>query len=213
MSLLLIASYWLVFVKLGFTNPCGRCSNLLCTCAVSTCSNYSWVSSPYFRSQLSSACLTSELAARSPVRSTVTKRSTTQKSNNSPSRRRACEELTERVEGLAQQILDHLADNPATFPPVTSERGRTGRGSGRSNRARRSVSFSNICGCPGDQCISGPGAGHPPPAYSFTPARDSRNTGIPQESLGHREGLLQPSAGQGWWVTTQQGQVFSRPRC
>ena len=108
-----------------------------------------------------------------------------QKSNNSPSRRRAREELTERVEGLAQQILDHLADNPATFSPATSERGRTGRGSGRSNRARRSVSFSNICGCPGDQCTSGPGARHPPMAYSdldpyaeaFTPARDSRNTG------------------------------------
>jgi hypothetical protein len=105
------------------------------------------------------------------------------KSTNSPSRRRAREELTERVEGLAQQILDHLADNPQTFPPVTSERGRS-RGSGRSNRARRSVSFSNICGCTGTQCTSGPGARHPPPAYSdldpraevFTPARGSRNT-------------------------------------
>ena len=133
----------------------------------------------------------------------------------SSNRRRAREELTERVEGLAQQILDHIADNPHPLPPAravrgrNSERTRTGRNSGRS------VSFSNICGCPGTACSSGPEARHPPAyselnpsAQSFTPARqDSRNTA---RRYNPREGHLLVCVAQGCTVLIPTGQIISR---
>ena len=95
--------------------------------------------------------------------------------------RRARAELTSRVEGLAQEILDHIASNPQ--PPTRAGRGRTPSRS-RTGPSNRSVSFSSICGCPGIGCTSGLGAQHPPAyselnpaAPSFTPARpQSRNT-------------------------------------
>ena len=100
---------------------------------------------------------------------------------NRADNRRARAELTNRVEGLAQEILDHIASNPQ---PST----RAGRGRAPSRPSAgpssRSVSFSSICGCPGIGCTSGLGAQHPPAyselnpaAPSFTPARpQSRNT-------------------------------------
>ena len=105
--------------------------------------------------------------------------------------RRARSELTNRVEGLAQQILDHIASNPQ--PAARADRGhpqpvhRAGRGRAPSRSftgpGPRSVSFSSVCGCPGLGCTSGPGAYHPPAyselnptAPSFTPAHPrSRN--------------------------------------
>jgi hypothetical protein len=102
--------------------------------------------------------------------------------NRTDDTRRARAELTTRVEGLAQEILDHIASNPQ--PPARAVRGRTPSRSRTGPSARRSVSFSSICGCPGIGCSSGPGAQHPPAyselnpaAPSFTPARShSRNT-------------------------------------
>jgi hypothetical protein len=102
--------------------------------------------------------------------------------NRTDDTRRARAELTTRVEGLAQEILDHIASNP--LPPARARRGRTPSRTRTGPSSRRSVSFSNICGCPGTACSSGPGAEHPPAyselnpsAPSFTPARsNSRNT-------------------------------------
>ena len=102
---------------------------------------------------------------------------------NLPSNRRSArQELTERVEGLAQEILDHLASNN-----LASSAPARGRNSQRARVARggRSVSFSNICACPGPNCTSRPPASHPPAyselnpqAHTFTPAahETSRNT-------------------------------------
>ena len=105
--------------------------------------------------------------------------------------RRAHSEQTNRVEGLAQQILDHLASNPQ--PAARAGRGhprpaaRAGRGRAPSRPftgpGPRSVSFSSVCGCPGLGCTSGPSTHHPPAyselnptAPSFTPAHPrSRN--------------------------------------
>ena len=105
--------------------------------------------------------------------------------------RRARSEQTNRVEGLAQQILDHLASNPQ--PAARAGRGhprpaaRAGRGRAPSRPSTgpgpRSVSFSSVCGCPGLGCTSGPSTHHPPAyselnptAPSFTPAHPrSRN--------------------------------------
>jgi hypothetical protein len=105
--------------------------------------------------------------------------------------RRARSEPTNRVEGLAQQILDHIASNPQ--PAARAGRGhprpatRAGRGRAPSRPftgpGPRSVSFSSVCGCPGLGCTSGPRAHHPPAyselnptAPSFTPAHPrSRN--------------------------------------
>ena len=105
--------------------------------------------------------------------------------------RRALSVLTNRVEGLAQQVLDHLASNRQ--PAARAGRGhpqpatRAGRGRAPSRPftgpGPRSVSFSSVCGCPGLGCTSGPGAYHPPAyselnptAPSFTPAHPrSRN--------------------------------------
>ena len=102
---------------------------------------------------------------------------------NSPrNRRSARQELTERVEGLAQEILDHLASNP--LPRSAPARGRSSQRA-RVARGGRSVSFSNICACPGPNCTSRPPASHPPAyselnpqAHTFTPAarETSRNT-------------------------------------
>ena len=105
--------------------------------------------------------------------------------------RRARSELTNRVEGLAQQILDHIASNPQPAPPAGRghpqpvHRAVRGRAPSRSfsGPGSRSVSFSSVCGYPGTGCTSGSGAYHPPAysklnptAPSFTPAHPrSRN--------------------------------------
>ena len=128
--------------------------------------------------------------------------------------RRARSEQTNRVEGLAQQILDHLASNPQ--PAARAGRGhprpaaRAGRGRAPSRPftgpGPRSVSFSSVCGCPGLGCTSGPSTHHPPAyselnltAPSFTPAhprsrnkaRRSRIQGGSSSTLG-RPGLTYP---------------------
>ena len=110
--------------------------------------------------------------------------------------RRARAELTTRVEGLAQKILDHIASNP--HPPARAVRGRTP--SRPSTGQRRSVSFSTVCGCPGTVCSSVPGASHPPAytvldpsAPSFTPARSgSRNTARRSRVQGSSSTLCRP---------------------
>ena len=100
--------------------------------------------------------------------------------------RRARSELTNRVEGLAQQILDHIASNPQPAPPAARghpqpvHRAVRGRAPSRSfpGPSSRSVSFSSVCGCPGVGCTSNPPAHHKlnPTAPSFTPAHPrSRN--------------------------------------
>jgi hypothetical protein len=109
--------------------------------------------------------------------------------------RRARAELTNRVEGLAQEILDHIASNPQ--PPT---RGGRGRAPSRpcAGPGPRSVSFSSICGCPGIGCTSGPGAHHPPAyselnpaAPSFQPARhQSRNTARRSRTQGGSSSTL-----------------------
>ena len=80
--------------------------------------------------------------------------------------RRARSELTNQVEGLAQQILDHIASNPQPAPPAGRghpqpvHRAVRGRAPSRSfpGPSSRSVSFSSVCGCPGVGCTSGAGA-------------------------------------------------------
>jgi hypothetical protein len=108
------------------------------------------------------------------------------------------------LQGLAQQILDHLSTNnqPAARatgghqPPAAracrthhqsghkAGRGRAVRNTSSRSTIPRSVSFSSVCACPGPGCSSGPEAQHPP-AYSelnpaapcFRPAHpQSRNT-------------------------------------
>jgi hypothetical protein len=95
--------------------------------------------------------------------------------------RRARAELTTRVEGLAQEILDHIASNPQ--PAARAGRGhpqpaaRAGRGRAPSRPCTgprpRSVSFSSVCGCPGIGCTSDPGAHHPPAYSELNPAAPS----------------------------------------
>ena len=105
---------------------------------------------------------------------------------NQTDNRRARAELTNRVEGLAQQILDHIASNPEPAPaaarghPQPVHRAVRGRAPSRSfpGPTSRSVSFSSVCGCPGVGCTSNPPAHHKlnPTAPSFTPAHPrSRN--------------------------------------
>ena len=100
--------------------------------------------------------------------------------------RRARSELPNRVERLAQQILDHIASNPQPAPPAARghpqpvHRAVRGRAPSRSfpGPTSRSVSFSSVCGCPGVGCTSNPPAHHKlnPTAPSFTPAHPrSRN--------------------------------------
>jgi hypothetical protein len=108
------------------------------------------------------------------------------------------------LQGLAQQILDHLSTNnqPAARatgghqPPAAracrthhqsghkAGRGRAVRNTSSRSTIPRSVSFSSVCACPGPGCSSSPEAQHPP-AYSelnpaapcFRPAHpQSRNT-------------------------------------
>lgn len=110
------------------------------------------------------------------------------------------------LQGLAQQILDHLSSNTLHQPAARATGGhqppaaracrthhQSGHKAGRGRAVRntssrstipRSVSFSSVCACPGPGCSSSPEAQHPP-AYSelnpaapcFRPAHpQSRNT-------------------------------------
>jgi hypothetical protein len=124
--------------------------------------------------------------------------------------RRARAELTNRVEGLAQQILDHIAVNPQ--PAARAGRGhpqpaaRAGRGhpqpAARAGRGRapsrpstgpgpRSVSFSSVCGCPGLGCTSGPGANHPPAYSELNPAAPSFTPAHPRSRNKARRSRIQ----------------------
>ena len=120
---------------------------------------------------------------------------------NQSDSRKAAVQLTSRVEGLAQQILDHLASGPEPAPvaarghPHPVHRAVRGRAPSRSfpGPSSRSVSFSAACGCSTVGCTSRPPAHHKlnPAAPTFTPAhprsrnkaRRSRIQGGPSSNL------------------------------
>ena len=115
-------------------------------------------------------------------------------------RRSANLPLRERVEGLAREILEHIASNPV--PSSTPARGRNSS-RGRAARGGRSVSFANNCACPGPNCTSRAN----PPAYSelnpqassFTPAARERSRNTARRSRPQRtasSNLCRPRLGE-----------------
>jgi hypothetical protein len=111
---------------------------------------------------------------------------------NIDNRHRRARSESNRIEGLALQILEHISSNPQPASragrghPQPAHRAGRGRASSRNTSSRtlasgpRSVSFSSVCACPGLGCTSGPGTTHPPAYSELNPAAPSFTPAHPQ---------------------------------